>query len=328
MFRRPGLPTLSAIVPEVLPTFLKRALNLKYVTDLDDNHQKMAGLFLVRTADEPNLEKIIKLYRVPASVHGWNQDQDLMLAEISALSTISHPNIVTFLESFHMYIPDDEEDSGVPALYQSDVIISRNEPLDPARTHLMGGVIIEKMTCTLSQWLDHHDIGHIGDRLLEALFQQIGSALDYLHTTHCLVHGDATGENIGVVMNTPADQLPVVKLFDFGHSQKSTAEAFQEAVTASAAFSLAMDEVEPANPKPTMKCNYTLNNYPINVWAANLFLNESFKFAQLLIALSQGRTNPAITNKRLLKILKLMAPVSGTPQVTVGWALAEYSSLI
>lgn len=337
LFRYAGRQALTGIVAEDVPFFLKNALHLKKVTVLEDNHRVDAGFFAATAERKPHREVTIKVYRVSTHeqrcTHRWSVGANQMTTEMAPMLTISHANILKFLGNFHIYLSGGSVGTVRP--YRGDVITTWNRPYDPRHGHLlMGGLIMEKMTYTLQHFMELHLMATINEPLLEGIFRQIGSALDYLHATHNLIHADLSTSTIGLLVNTDSKgkhlSMPTFKLFDFENSKIAPVKDLAEAEASSACFSAAQEEVEPLHPKPAMKSvfNYTLNKYPINVWASNPYLNESFKFGQMLFAISEGRTNPAITNKKLLNVLKLMAPVSGNPQVTVGWALAEYSRLI
>lgn len=139
--------------------------------------------------------------------------------EISVLQSISHPHIVSFLESFK----DDKcyylvmEQFGFcwrPAASASEMIVIPTAIEGTTKHSLLS--VCNGSSASLFDYID--EMGCIPAYLVRDLFKQLALALGYLHGIG-IVHGDIKEENI--LVGITQENRHIVKLCDFGHARQT-----------------------------------------------------------------------------------------------------------
>ncbi len=138
-------------------------------------------------------------------------------AEIDILSSVSHPNIVSYVDHFE----DEKAYYLVMEKFGKNWKVEKDQeftfdPLSGVPPQYSTLSIISGTSSSLFEYIDSNKTGKVPLRSQKPLFKQIATCLYYLHQSG-IVHGDLKEENI--LIGTKSGRL-VAKICDFGHSSR------------------------------------------------------------------------------------------------------------
>jgi serine/threonine protein kinase len=147
-------------------------------------------------------------------------------AEIEILSSVSHPNIISYIghfedeKAFYLVMEKFGKLWKNPSKSQTQIFTfhtTSDEMVFPSQTPTLK--ILSGTTSSLFEYIDYNKCGKVPTRSLRPLFKQICLSLAHLHELG-FVHGDVKEENI--LIGTNKLGRLVAKLCDFGHATRAT----------------------------------------------------------------------------------------------------------
>lgn len=193
----------------------------------------------------------------------------------------------------------------------TDLVLADSGSVPSGATLLAAGLLMEKLDINLQEWLDRHQIGKIGQQLVEAILRQIGGALLYLHQRLHIVYIDHKPWNIVLVGDPGPNQIPHLKLIDFGMARVSA--EYEEARQLSSQVSI-------ENPQAAKTAVVSRDESHI----PNDYIFDTQQFGDMLLEMCQVDRVPNVRDKRLRVLIEAMA--SPDIDVTIGWALAHFEA--
>ncbi|KAJ6217199.1 hypothetical protein RDWZM_008356 [Blomia tropicalis] len=200
---------------------------------------------------------------------------------------------------------------------------------------IQAGILMELVHSTLYEWMINHNIEKFSEMQAKEAFFQIGKALTYLHEEHNLCHNDLKMDNIGIEADLGLEQLPKLKLLDFGISKRYSKKLYEEAVEQSKLITIEKPMLSDSKPRQ-FKSGVTPFSHLIS---GNAFLCESYLFANLIIMMLSVNINETamdiefirnqfihchqLKDSRFKAVLVQMSEPDKQKRVTVKWGLEQ-----